>query len=143
MIYALGRMGRGNEALEMLDMVNPVSHALTREAADRYRVEPYVVAADVYGAEDKIGRGGWTWYTGSAGWVFRAAAEAILGIAVEDGTHLRMTPAIPDDWPGFTARLRHRGTFHEIDVSREGEGTGLRITVDGREAGSDGRFALT
>ncbi len=140
MIYALGRMGRGREAVEMLDLVNPISHALTQQAAERYRVEPYVVAADVYGAADKIGRGGWTWYTGSAGWIFRAATEAILGITLEDGTHLRVAPAIPDDWPGYSAKLRHRGTVHEIAVTRDADG--LRVTVNGRTSGPDGRFDL-
>jgi cyclic beta-1,2-glucan synthetase len=140
MVFALGRMGRGDDAAAMLDLINPISHATTRAAADHYRVEPYVVAADVYGAGDKTGRGGWTWYTGSAGWLYRAAVEGILGITIEGGTHLRIAPALPSGWPGYRARLRHRGELHEIDVSRTGDT--LRVTVDGHGPDAEGCHAL-
>ncbi|MBC7739129.1 MAG: protein ndvB, partial [Candidatus Saccharibacteria bacterium] len=140
MVYALGRMGRGDDAVRMLNLINPINHALTREAADLYRVEPYVVAADVYGAGDKAGRGGWTWYTGSAGWVYRAIVESILGITVEGGTHLKLAPALPLDWPGYSATLRHNDRTYQIKVTRE-QGV-LRLTVNGNAPDQEGRFPL-
>jgi cyclic beta-1,2-glucan synthetase len=82
-------------------MLTPISHSLTPEAAELYKVEPYAVAADIYGAEPHIGRGGWTWYTGSSGWMYRVAIESILGLRVEDGSILVLRPCIPDDWPSF------------------------------------------
>ena len=83
-------------------MLNPVNHALDEEAAERYRVEPYVVAADIYSSPDKAGRGGWTWYTGSAGWLYRAAVESILGIQKE-GDRLIIKPVLPSHWDGYSA----------------------------------------
>lgn len=140
MVYALAQTGRGNDAYRLFDLINPISHALTRADADRYRVEPYVVAADVYGDGDKTGRGGWTWYTGSSGWLYRAAVEGILGILPDGGTHLRITPALPSDWPGYDAVLRLNGRVHRINVTRDGARP--KILLDGRMAGPDGRFAL-
>jgi cyclic beta-1,2-glucan synthetase len=77
---------------------------------DVYRVEPYVIAADVYGVEPHLGRGGWTWYTGSAGWMYRVGLESILGLTVHQGERLELKPCIPADWPGFTLRYRVPGT---------------------------------
>jgi cellobiose phosphorylase len=102
-IRAFAQLGRRDRAVDLLEMLLPVHHAADPA---RYRVEPYVVAADVYGAPPHTGRGGWTWYTGSAGWMYRVAVESILGLALEDGTVLRVRPCIPDAWPGFRVRLR-------------------------------------
>jgi cyclic beta-1,2-glucan synthetase len=137
-VYALARMGRGDEAYRAFSLLNPINHALTRADADRYRVEPYVVAADVYGADDRTGRGGWTWYTGSAGWLYRTAVEAILGVRRE-GDRIRIEPTLPETWPGYDVALDIEGHRHTIKVSRSGEG--YRITVDGRVA-DDGTFDL-
>ena len=127
-VLALARMGRGDDAWQVLSMMLPTSHSRSQEAADLYRVEPYVVAADIYGAGDKTGRGGWTWYTGSAGWFYRAAVEGILGITRE-GTNLRVAPALPDAWPGFEATCRVDGSEYRIVVRR----TGMRsLSVDGK-----------
>ncbi|TYB87934.1 GH36-type glycosyl hydrolase domain-containing protein [Oceaniovalibus sp. ACAM 378] len=123
-VYALAMLGRGDDAKACFDMLNPINHALTRAAADRYRVEPYVAAADVYGADDKAGRGGWTWYTGSGGWLYRAAVEAILGIR-RRGDRLFVTPALPTDWPGFEATVTLDGKSFRIVV------TGAEITING------------
>ena len=81
-------MGRSGEAYRAFSMLNPINHSLDEEDAERYRTEPYVVAADIYSAPDKAGRGGWTWYTGSAGWLYRAAVESILGIRREGAWRL-------------------------------------------------------
>ena len=116
--YAFAKMGRADDAYQVFSMLNPVNHALSKEDADVYRVEPYVVAADIYGADDRTGRGGWTWYTGSAGWLYKTAVEAILGIRRE-GDQLRIDPSLPTVWPGFKARLVQDGMAYEIKVSRD------------------------
>ncbi|MCZ0964244.1 GH36-type glycosyl hydrolase domain-containing protein [Paracoccus benzoatiresistens] len=136
MVYALGRMSRGADAHQLFDLLNPISHSETRGAADRYRVEPYVVAADVYAEGSKAGRGGWTWYTGSAGWLYRAAVEGILGIVPEGGNRLRIEPALPPDWRGFSATLRVAGRMRQIEVTLNG------VTLDGKGPGTDGSFSL-
>lgn len=118
---ALAVQGRADDAWNCLKLLNPVNHSSTREAIDLYRVEPYVVAADVYGEGSRKGRGGWTWYTGSAGWLYRAAVEGILGIRKEDG-RLVVRPNIPSDWTGFSAVVRLDGTDHHIRVEREADG---------------------
>ncbi len=96
-------------------MLNPVNRTLTRADVHRYKVEPYVVAADVYSVAPHVGRGGWTWYTGSAGWMYRAGLEWILGFRLQGG-FLRLAPCIPDDWPGFEIVFRHHDTNYTIVV---------------------------
>ena len=100
-------------------MLNPVTHGRTREEVERYRAEPYVVAADVYSRQPHTGRGGWTWYTGSAGWMYRVGTEAILGITLERGA-LRINPCIPRSWPQFEARLRTPHAELQIVVENPG-----------------------
>ncbi|MBL0370522.1 protein ndvB [Rhizobium sp. KVB221] len=140
--YALARLGRADDAWRLFSMLNPVNHALTREDAELYRVEPYVVAADVYGAADRTGRGGWTWYTGSAGWLYRAAVEAILGIN-RRGATLVIRPALPSQWPGFSAMLQLDGKQFAVDVVRSADGTHT-VTVNGKaSATGDGTFELS
>ena len=120
-VIALARMGRTDDAYRCFQMLNPVSHARDEASAERYRVEPYVVAADVYAEGEKAGRGGWTWYTGSAGWLYRAAIEGILGIQRE-GEQIVVQPALPSDWPGYSATLRIDGKTCRIRIVREGDG---------------------
>lgn len=130
---ALARRGEGDRAVGILRLLNPVEHARTPEAADRYRVEPYVVAADVYSLVDHIGQGGWSWYTGSAGWMYRVWLEEVLGLKLR-GNALRLDPAIPADWPGFTLRCQLRGARYELRVEnpdRVGRGVAW-VEVDGR-----------
>lgn len=97
-VLACARLGQGAEAARLMALLNPIRHALTPEAATLYRVEPYVVAADVYDAPGQEGRGGWTWYTGSAAWMLRAGIEGILGLT-QEGDRLRLMPCLPPDWP--------------------------------------------
>lgn len=97
----MARLGNGDEAMEMFHMLNPVNHARTASDAEHYRVEPYVVAADVYDAPGHAGRGGWTWYTGSAGWMYRVGLEELLGVR-RRGEHFSIDPCIPSSWPGFS-----------------------------------------
>jgi cyclic beta-1,2-glucan synthetase len=138
-VHALGRSGRGTEALAMFDLINPISHATTPKAVERYRVEPYVVAADVYGAGPLTGRGGWTWYTGSASWLYRAAVEGILGITLVDGNTLKVDPALPDGWGGFSATVNIANNAYQIVVQRE-PGR-VQVSCNGQSL-EGGRFTL-
>jgi cyclic beta-1,2-glucan synthetase len=114
-ILAYAKLGDGEKAAELFALVNPISHAVSPEQVDRYKVEPYVVAADVYAVSPHAGRGGWTWYTGSAGWMYRAGVEGILGIRREGAT-LVVEPCIPDAWPGFEATVNMASTLYRIRV---------------------------
>jgi cyclic beta-1,2-glucan synthetase len=134
-VYALARLGRGDDAYRLFSMLNPITHSSDPRSAELYRVEPYVVAADIYSVGDKRGRGGWTWYTGSAGWMYRTAVEAILGIT-RRGERLHVAPALPGDWPGYEAHLRLDGKHLHIRVRR----TGVKydVTVNGDSIGEGG-----
>lgn len=118
-IRAMAEAGRRDTAARLLQRLSPVWHSRDSQAVARYQVEPYVVAADIYGTEPHNGRGGWTWYTGSAGWMFRVAVESILGFTVENGTTCVLNPKIPDSWPGFTLsyRLPSGNTSCRIEVT--------------------------
>lgn len=128
MVQALCMAGRGDDAWRVFRLLNPISHASDPETMHRYRGEPYVVAADVYGADEKRGRAGWTWYTGSAGWLHRVAVEHILGLQIREGNRLEVVPTLPSDWPGYTATIRVGGTLQQVQVTREGDGS-LRTRI--------------
>jgi cyclic beta-1,2-glucan synthetase len=114
-VIAFAALGDGDKAAEVFSLLNPINHAKTRADVQRYKVEPYVAAADVYSVAPHAGRGGWTWYTGSAGWLYRAGIEAILGLLVQ-GAFLRLDPCIPREWPGFEIVYRYRSARYEIAV---------------------------
>src|SRR5213078_1520648 len=99
-VQATALLGQGTRALELFGLLNPIHHAATPEAVARYKVEPYVVAADVYGQAPHTGRGGWTWYTGSAAWLYRVALEDILGLRLR-GRRLSVNPCVPASWSSF------------------------------------------
>ena len=107
-VFAYARLGQGNRAGELFDVLNPIRHADSAEAVERYRVEPYVACADVYSVEPWIGCGGWTWYTGSAGWLYRAGLEAILGFRLQ-GRQLQLSPCLPAAWPEIEICYRRHG----------------------------------
>ncbi|WP_231382128.1 GH36-type glycosyl hydrolase domain-containing protein [Sphingobium indicum] len=115
-IIAFARLGEGEKASGLFTMLNPINHARNRSDLRRYKVEPYVVAADVYAAPDHLGRGGWTWYTGSAAWLYRAGLEEILGLRMR-GSSLHLDPCIPHGWPGFEIALRRGSTRFDIRVA--------------------------
>src|SRR5581483_1990317 len=120
-VRALAELGRRDRAAALLEMLTPVHHGGDRDRVAVYQTEPYVIAADVYGVAPHVGRGGWTWYTGSAGWMFRVALESVLGFSVVAGTRIEVRPCIPHAWPGFTLRYRIAGdteTTYEITVRR-------------------------
>ncbi|WP_263147838.1 glucoamylase family protein [Pseudomonas sp. RIT-PI-AD] len=114
-ILAFTRLGNGDKAGELFALLNPINHARTPAQASRYKVEPYVVAADVYSVAPHAGRGGWTWYTGSAGWMYRAGMEGLLGIRREGG-FLVIDPCIPSGWPGFDAQIELQSTRYAVRV---------------------------
>ena len=116
-ILAFAQLGEGEKAHALLSLVNPVNHALTPEATDRYKVEPYVIAADVYSVAPHVGRGGWTWYTGSAGWMYQAGISGILGLRRE-GKTLIIAPCIPKSWPSFHLHVRVDETDYDVAVSQ-------------------------
>ena len=113
-VRAFAALGRRDRAAKLLTMLSPVTHGGTAELARRYKVEPFVVAADVYGVEPHVGRGGWTWYTGSSGWMYRVALESVLGVELQHGDTLVVRPCIPDDWPGFTLTWRPPGKENTV-----------------------------
>jgi cyclic beta-1,2-glucan synthetase len=114
-VMAFASLGEGDKAAALFWMLNPINHTRTRTDIHRYKVEPYAVAADVYAASGHVGRGGWTWYTGSAGWMQRAGVESILGLRIE-GDKLRLDPCIPASWPRFEITLRHGASRYAIVV---------------------------
>ena len=112
---ALATLGEGDKAAELFSLLNPINHARTRSDVHRYKVEPYVVAADIYATAPHIGRGGWTWYTGSAGWMQRAGVESILGLRIR-GAFLHLDPCIPKNWATFEMTVRRQSAQYEITV---------------------------
>lgn len=128
-VLATALSGDGDRAFELWSMLNPINHALSAEDTGRYMVEPYVVSADIYGAPPHSGRGGWTWYTGSAGWLYRVGLEAILGIR-RQGAQLFIEPCMPTNWPGYEVDFRFGAATYCIEVKR---GSGRAITLDGEE----------
>jgi cyclic beta-1,2-glucan synthetase len=114
-VLAFASLGEGARAAELFGLLNPINHGATPQQVQRYKVEPYVVAADVYSVAPHAGRGGWTWYTGAAGWMYRAGVEGLLGIRRE-GPFLVFDPRIPPAWPGYQASVDVEGTRYDIEV---------------------------
>ncbi|MBV8780678.1 MAG: hypothetical protein JO353_04710, partial [Phycisphaerae bacterium] len=131
-VMAFAEMGDVQRAWELFSLINPINHALTPADVKIYKVEPYVVAADVYGIAPHTGRGGWTWYTGSAGWMYRLITESLLGLHLEVD-QLRLTPLIPQSWQSFKIHYRYRETFYHITLNNRGGNEVVRVTVDGNE----------
>ena len=137
---AFAQLGDNRRAWELLAMINPVNHGRTREEIATYKVEPYVVAADVYAVSPHVGRGGWTWYTGSAGWMYRLILESLLGLRLE-ADKLRFAPCLPGEWESFKAHYRYRETVYHITVLQSRCGSIEKVTVDGVEQ-SDAAISL-
>jgi cellobiose phosphorylase len=138
---AFAMLGDTERAWEFYALLNPVNHGRTPEAIARYMVEPYVMCADIYGVSPHTGRGGWTWYTGAAGWMYRLTVETLLGLNLEVD-HLRIAPCIPADWDSYKIHYRYRDTVYHINIRRIGEqGAAPRVTVDGAEC-PDARIRL-
>ena len=132
-VMAFAALGDNQRAWELFDMINPINHANSEAAIATYKVEPYVVAADVYAVAPHIGRGGWTWYTGSSGWMYRLIVESLLGLKLEAGK-LRFAPCLPADWDTFKLHYRYRETVYHIDVRQTRiSDDKATVTVDGVE----------
>jgi cyclic beta-1,2-glucan synthetase len=130
---AFAGLGDGDRAEELLSLLNPLNHTRTRPGLSRYRAEPYVIAGDVYAEHPHVGRGGWSWYTGSAGWMYRAAVEWVLGVRIS-GKALRVDPCIPRAWRRYQVTFRYHSTLYRITVENpRGLSRGVgEIRLDGR-----------
>jgi cyclic beta-1,2-glucan synthetase len=129
---AFAELGDNQRAWELFNMISPVNHTKTSEGTSIYKVEPYVVAADVYAVSPHIGRGGWTWYTGSAGWMYRLILESLLGLRRE-GDRLHFEPCLPDGWESFKIHYRYHETVYHIAVFQSDDNSVTSVTVDGAE----------
>ena len=130
-VMAFAALGDSQRAWELFDMINPINHASSAAKAATYKVEPYVVAADVYAVAPHTGRGGWTWYTGSAGWMYRLIVESLLGLKLEVDK-LRFAPCLPAEWGSFKLHYRYRETMYHITVIQQPDADKANtLTVDG------------
>jgi cellobiose phosphorylase len=130
---AVATMGDAEKAWNLFNMINPIKHTAAPVAVGTYRVEPYVVAADVYAVAPHTGRGGWTWYTGSAGWMYRLITESLLGLHL-DVDRLHFAPRLPGSWKSFKLHYRYRETFYHIQIQNDGSDASVeRVIVDGNE----------
>ncbi|WP_426701354.1 GH36-type glycosyl hydrolase domain-containing protein [Rhodanobacter sp. Col0626] len=137
---AFAELGDSRRAWDLARMINPVNHGSDAEEIDVYKVEPYVVSADVYAVEPHVGRGGWSWYTGSAGWMYRLIVESLLGLQLDAGK-LRFAPVLPAEWDGFSLDYRHRDTLYRINLRQSDAGTASAVWLDG-VAQADGFIPL-
>jgi len=138
-VLAFAALGEGDKAGELFALLNPIKHASTRVGVHRYKVEPYVVAADIYADPPHVGRGGWTWYTGSAGWMYRAGLEWILGFRLR-GTMLHLDPCIPRAWQSFAITFRYHSSRYDIVVENpRGVARGVAsVALDGAPLAGSG-----
>lgn len=125
-------LGFGDKATELYRMINPIEHARTRDASNKYKVEPYVIPADIYGTSNLAGRGGWTWYTGSSSWYYKAGIEFILGLKIRYGV-MSIEPCIPKDWKEYSIKYRWKNALYNITVKNpNGKNNGVdKVAVNG------------
>jgi cyclic beta-1,2-glucan synthetase len=126
LIAAFAELGMPSQALQLFHMASPITHSSSRAAAEKYKIEPYAAAGDIYSHPSHMGRGGWSWYTGSAGWLYRAGLEWILGFRLNQG-QIEVHPSLPASWPGYELTFRQGSTVHHITV------TGNQVKIDRRE----------
>ena len=133
-IIAESILGFGDKALELYKMINPIEHSRTRDAVKKYKVEPYVIPADIYGAGNLVGRGGWTWYTGSSSWYYKAGIEYILGLKIENG-YLKIDPYIPKDWKEYQIQYKWKDSVYNIKVKNpNNKNSGVtKVLLNGQE----------
>jgi cellobiose phosphorylase len=132
-ILALTKLGFGDKALQYYNMINPINHSNTELECNSYKVEPYVMAADVYIREPHGGRGGWSWYTGASGWMYKVGLEDILGLKKIEGKGYKIEPCIPKDWDEYTIKINNETEEYEIKVVRGDE---EKIIINGEEISS-------
>ncbi|MEO6189259.1 MAG: cyclic beta 1-2 glucan synthetase, partial [Saprospiraceae bacterium] len=132
MIMAFAKLADNERVWELLNMINPINHSKTAEETAIYKVEPYVLAADVYSGNPYAGRGGWTWYTGAAGWLYRLIIESLLGMQME-ANKLTIIPCIPKEWMSFKVHYRYKNTIYHIEVMQMLEDEKMKVSIDGVE----------
>jgi cyclic beta-1,2-glucan synthetase len=132
MVMAFAKLGDTQRVWELLNMINPINHGRTADEVKIYKAEPYVMAADVYGVDPHTGRGGWTWYTGSAGWMYQLVVESFLGLKRE-GDLLGFEPCVPEDWKSFKIDYRFKDTNYHIILNQNSETEDVEISVDGNK----------
>ncbi len=132
-VLAFAGLGDGDRAAQLFAMLNPINHAATRAGVQRYRIEPYVMPADVYAEASHVGRGGWSWYTGSAGWMYQAGMRGILGLEIR-GAIVTVAPSIPRAWAGYELAIRYGSSMYRVRVQNpDGASTGVSATwLDGQ-----------
>jgi cyclic beta-1,2-glucan synthetase len=132
-IWAFAQLGQDARAMELFHLLNPIYHADTPEKVERYKVEPYVVVADVYSVAPYVGHGGWTWYTGSASWMYRLGIEMLLGVQ-RRGEQLQIQPHIPKDWEGYQINYRVGKTLYHLRIQnrKDTEAKRNKVTMDGK-----------
>jgi cellobiose phosphorylase len=133
-ILAMAKLNESNKAWKLFNMINPINHTKTMEETKTYKVEPYVMAADVYAEESNMGRGGWTWYTGTAGWMYRVGIEGILGLKLSGGKGFEIHPCVPEDWNEYEMYYTHEKCKYKIKVER---GSEKGVTLDGKQLKTD------
>ena len=133
-IIAESLLGFGDKAVELYKMINPIEHSRTKESSTKYKVEPYVIPADIYGASNLAGQGGWTWYTGSSSWYYKAGIEYILGLKINEG-YLEINPCIPRDWKNYEIQYKWKETIYNIEVKNPNrKNTGVtKVLLNGDE----------
>ena len=124
---AFAELGEKELAWQLFSLLNPINHGSNSVEINRYKIEPYVVAGDVYSVAPHIGRGGWSWYTGSAGWLYRLITEILLGVYLEKGNQLHLAPILPEDWDGFSMDYNYGNTLYKITVSRSSDKSGILL----------------
>jgi cyclic beta-1,2-glucan synthetase len=132
MIMAFAKLGNQEHVWELLNMINPINHGKSATDIAIYKVEPFVLAADVYSRAPHAGRGGWTWYTGSAGWLYRLIIESFLGLQKE-GNKLIINPCIPKEWRSFKIDYRYKNIVYHIEVVQKDNAEKANVIVDGVE----------
>lgn len=134
-IIAFSLLRLNEKAMELYKLINPIEHSDTREKSEIYKVEPYVIAADVYGTSNLSGMGGWTWYTGSSSWFYKAGIEYILGLKIDKG-NLTILPCIPNGWNEYIIRYEYKTSIYNIkvkNISKDGKNDVKKFKVDGKE----------
>ena len=136
LVQAGALLGLRDRAMELFDLLNPIHHGDGRDKVSRYKTEPYVLAGDVYGEAPLAGRGGWTWYTGSASWLYRIALEDILGFRLR-GNKLTLAPCVPTHWPSYEITYKYKSATYQIQIENTAGGNGVvrSVTVDGMPRG--------
>ena len=140
-VLAFALMGETEKAWELFGLLNPINHADTAERTAIYKVEPYVIAADVYAAEGHLGRGGWTWYTGSAAWMYRLLVETLLGVNLMGDT-LQLLPQLPQKWDNYKIHYRYKDTVYHITILRIKDSSSPRLVLDGQQQDNKDTFVM-